>query len=936
MGQLLQTTIKKLQDLDQIKQEPAPDYSDPHAALEYIKRRNAEMYERKMTGKKLVEALRRLPKAKRDEFYERAVPQAQRARLTKAKYDDFLNPESETGQTYIWIFRPDYFGSNWQNAIAILEEMVGPEEEERVTDEIDSIIAPTDPLYNDEAKLVYPLEAEIQELKDSLNPLHPDYSLDAQMLEDVNEELAYVADETRQLINDIDGSVNGVKGYQAMVNQANFDAQNQFIGQDLAGGKFLHKFPQYASSEATNGFFYAMDDIEVGEGGLSQEEVEEFRQVKPEISPEIKEDVLDVVGKMEQLGEQEYRNAFTNTMPVGGGPEDLLFFSEQGMKLYAYWPLYNARTKLEAAVRGKDIIKIREAHEKYKEVKETLDEMLEVVHKHPTGLSEGNINSTRDLGAGSDEINPVPLEHMEDFQGHSQLNGLFCFYALSKNTKTSPQELLEDPCGAMKKAGESHVKRLGMGSWKTAGEKLYWGLSDSACDLHFHANWNNHTGQLCNRGFDAIANLSSDPKERARIAGTGLLAIASGSIPVKEHVKEWHKLANSVKAQQELLYQHAVLLPEEEFKPADYAAAFGKPDWKQKLDTNALIERLKAEGKLDYGKLADRVNEIMTQANTCNKDIESKYSGDGLIVSCHKLFKDLIKKATPEERETEGFKKLEAYTGRMLLDTASFKREQRKLTQAMDVQREEKKGLFLSSENSPEQKKMMEAQNLFRFKVLQMQGQALPETLTEEDKNYLKNVSLQKAYETAREATFDYCVGKTDGGKSRFFVHRTGSKRLKAAESGLEIMDKMADALELRTPAQKLIDEARQEVYDDRREDEWTPDQAERAAAKLMYAMTLQHQNVSPEEQKKRLAPNTLEMGIAYIRGQDAFKKMVKNEGADKIADYVAEGHGKLTDAYVRGMNSAAREQNREAGKDPKQMSAEEKSEVWKQQKLQM
>jgi len=257
MGRLLETVTAKLQDLDQIIQEPAPYYSDPHAALEYIKKRNAEAYERKETGKKLVEALRRLPKAKQNAFYERAVPQAQRTRLTKAKYEDFLNPESEDGKSYAWIFRPDYIGPNWQNAVAILEELIGPEEEESVSDEIDSIMAPTDPLYNDEAKLVYPLEAEIQEIKGSLDPLHPDYSLDAQMLADVNDELAYVADDTRRLINDIDGSVNGVKGYQSMVNQANYDAQNRFISQDLAGGKFQHKFPRYVSSQATDGFFYA-------------------------------------------------------------------------------------------------------------------------------------------------------------------------------------------------------------------------------------------------------------------------------------------------------------------------------------------------------------------------------------------------------------------------------------------------------------------------------------------------------------------------------------------------------------------------------------------------------------------------------------------------------------------------------------------------------
>ena len=160
--------------------------------------------------------------------------------------------------------------------------------------------------------------------------------------------------------------------------------------------------------------------------------------------------------------------------------------------------------------------------------------------------------------------------------------------------------------------------------------------------------------------------------------------------------------------------------------------------------------------------------------------------------------------------------------------------------------------------------------------------------------------------------------------------------RHEAAEDSLTELDKMADLLELRSPAQKLIDEARQEVLEDRRDDDWTPEKTERAAAKIMYAMTLEHQGISPEEQKKRLAPERLEMGIAYIRGQDAFKKMMQKEGAGTVADAIAEGHGKLTDAYVRGMNSAAREQHREAGKDPKQMTREEKSEVWKNQTLQM
>ena len=212
------------------------------------------------------------------------------------------------------------------------------------------------------------------------------------------------------------------------------------------------------------------------------------------------------------------------------------------------------------------------------------------------------------------------------------------------------------------------------------------------------------------------------------------------------HRREWRELTQCSKEQQELLYRHALLLPEEEFKPLEYAAAFRKPDWKQQLDTNVLIARLKQEGKLDYGKLADRVGEIITEAKTCDKNTDTKYSGDNLIETSHKMFKEMIKNATQEERQTEGFRKMEAYAGRMLLDTVAFRRGQKQLSGFMDVQKQEKKGFFLSSENSDEYKNMVRAQNTFRHKIMQMQGKELPKELSEGDKAFLPKVINHEPY----------------------------------------------------------------------------------------------------------------------------------------------------------------------------------------------
>ena len=206
--------------------------------------------------------------------------------------------------------------------------------------------------------------------------------------------------------------------------------------------------------------------------------------------------------------------------------------------------------------------------------------------------------------------------------------------------------------------------------------------------------------------------------------------------------------------------------------------------------------------------------------------------------------------------------------------------------------------------------------------------------LSQEDQNYLKTVSLQAVYRNARDATFDYCVKKADKGKDPSFVHSVGKRRYDAALDGIRAMDAMADQLDLRSPVDKLIDETRMSVLQNRKSRDWDENQTERVAAKLMYAMSVDHQSMSREEQKQRLAPQRLEQGIAYIRGQDAFKRMMRNEGDSGVADHVAEGHGKLTDAYVKGMNDIA-----PAGsvrKPPQQMTPEERQAVWKNQKLQM
>ncbi|MCR4607575.1 MAG: hypothetical protein K5771_07610 [Oscillospiraceae bacterium] len=932
MGILLQAVQSKINELNIINNAPAPAFKeDPKKNMADLKKRIDTDHIKDALGTILLESLRKLPKEKQDEFYEKNIQQNRRARFTKQMYDERLDPNTHEGKTKLtWLLNDATFGQNWEKTIESLEEMIGPEEAEKTSLKIPEIKAPSDPSIKREEKLDYPHADEIEALKKTLPA---DDAENRKLLDEIKEDLAVASQKTLDYLDKVDGDRGKIPGMQSNMNGIHFDDQNDFID-TVENGKYKQKLPHIPSTTARSGYFYSTNLDSPADLKLSPQDIEAMRKMKPGVPEDLKNDLISITDRMDKIGVEKYQiKGKTVSNAPGSKPGEQRFLSEQGTKYYAYWPLAFAREDIIKALAEKDMNKLRQAHEAYQNTKREMDEMLKTVQKHPTGVFSGNINSTRPNG----DENPVPLEHLEDFAGHSQVNGAFCLYALSKNTKSSVKELLEDPAKVLSKDVKRHIKDNGLHTKKTTGAKLVYGLSSTEAGSNFEGAWSNDTGMLCNRALENVASLADDPKDRSRILGTVTLATAAAAHELSLYTEKWKALQSLSKEQKEVLYQHAILLPEAEFDPIKMAEEFAKPDWKKRLDTDALIDRLQKEGKLDLSMVRDRVEEVVKEADAIESGfLNSQYKEESLRHAALGIYNLIEAKASPEEREAADMKDTLNEARINVINSDSFSSAQDELIKTCDELKVRKSGWFLSSTDSQEHQQMVMAQNLLRLKLMQIQGQELPE-LPEEYTERLDSLSIKEAFSSARAATLNYCMKKTNNGSSFRFLHEAGENRFDAARRTLQILDVMEDGLGLRTPTQKAIDNCQLGILDDRSEKSWTKNEAERAAAKVIYAMTINSQSQTYDSQQKRLDPNRLEQGIAYIRMQDSFKEMFRKEGADKITDYIAEGNGKLMNAYIKALKSVdEKQQGGKDLKDPNTMTMEEKSQVMKDIPLQM
>ena len=920
MGKLFEIILKKQKEIREELALPLPDpVIDPGKTMEAIRRRNDLAYIRDEMGLEIKRLILLLTPEQQQAFYEH-VPKVGRFPLS---FEDFRNALQKKDFEGGFLLNDKRFGEEPEQLVAVLEEMLDQKAADEASERVEKIIPPSHPDFPLQNKLRHDHQQDVNDRKAFFTDNVPRAKETREYLDQVNELLSAPTARMSSYIDRMDNEIQPVADKVSYVNSHRYFENNE------NARKLTAKIP----TTKPGGVDFRVLAPEVTPGtALSEDDIRQMKEFRPEISDETEQEILKVTDLMDEIGEDAYKIPNVTTMELPKGSGKYYFKSEQSTKHYAFWPLVRERTGLAETLKYDNIAAIRNNEKRYSRVRGITDQMMAIVKKNPSPICGGNVNSTRTSGGAE---SPIPLEYQEDFVSHSKLNGIYLLYGLSKNINKPVRELIEDPVTALAGAADTFVRENGLKGKGTAVDKLLNCLDENACD-DFDRVWTQGYSTLAMRAFDAASAMGRNDKERQQIAGVGQLAIAASTSTVGKEKDLWQSVLNAEDEKKAVLYQHALLLDDDAFDPAELAGKLQRPGWKGELSEDKLIGKLRAEGKLDMDRLADRCGEMLQKAEQRSDDAFQKarpfnLDKNGFRQQHYNLSKKVLRTATPEERETEGFIKLQEFIEKLEYnesDKEKLNMLSGQLEQNLAVQQQEKSGWFLSSENTLEHKRMTFCQQMLNCKLRMLRGEEVGD-VSPELRQKIRKTSVATLLDNAREATFQYCALKTKNGKNLTFRHDVGKLRYDKALDSITKMDALANELGTRTPAKRSMDTLRLRALKNRHTEGWTEEHAEDSAVRIMYAMTVEFKYPEKEKQSRFMKSENAQEGARALLQDKAFVRLTEKLDDDELVDKLIEGGGKLTDAYIKSLNEVKKEVGQAQGKAPKDMTREEKTEIW-------
>ncbi len=972
MGKLADLLRGKLQTIRNERQAPAPNYrTNPDEAYEYMLRHNDLIYIEQQIPRVLLQELRKLSPEQQAEYYRKSISPEKAASMT---LDQFLARLSDPKNDSAWILNDSIFGKSEDELIQNLESVMRPEEIDAASNAVNEIRSPRDPEFPEELKYqpASDVREDLQAVRQIVPADDPGREDTMNMLQQVESELSVVNAEVMEFYNQMDNETDGLPSLSNQMDQISYDNVNNFIDTDTTLGLSGKLSRNYNNN-------YVVQSL--------QPDPETLNKVQS-LTTGVPDDVKSRIREMEQhfnaIGEEKLQNSnsVSRIAPSSSGVKKAFYLGEQGTKMYAFWPLIQAKRNLKQAVKNRNLSEIKNAHNAYAGLHQTYQEMIKTVEKTPNVYC-GNLNSTRP--SVHEEPNLMPDEFVRDYAGHNKVNGLFLLHGISKNLGVSAAEFAEKPIECMKNGAHKYINDMGLNANRSLASKLVRGLSNTACD-HFESGWDLNRG-LCNRSLMSVSGLCKPGSPEAkRLNIQGELASTVSKMEVDKEVDLWGSLARINEKKRDIFYRHAALLPGDLFNLKEMAEKLQLPNWKDELNPDKVINVLRSEKMIDYAELTKRTKQVMDESDHetffdklgQEQNYQSGFDKNRYLESAHRAYLDLIRTAPPEEQEREDFKVFKKHVLSMSkltedLETKDLlaRREfeaglitehemEMKLDQGSHAEdiintprtssaitamgrlrhklTQKKEGFFISSTDSKEHQAMTSAVELFRYKLSVVKGiMTIDQVADEKLRKQISQISLKEAAVKAWSATYAYINKSDEYGKKTEWSYPAGKIRNQAAKDTLKQIQAVSDELGLVTPAAREMMKLRTTLHNNRNNEDWMDQHLEAAVAKNMYLMTMYYKKIPPEKQEQLLESAVMKKNLKKIAKDPAFKRMIENEFDDDLAQKILEGKGGLSDTFIKAKKKIIAEQQLEdtlANVNVKKLNSKTRGEFWAKQTI--
>ena len=900
---------KTLNTIKEIQDRPAPNMNDvnlpDNAAYEYFVPQLRADYKQDVLADYIAAALKELPEEKQKQFFEKAKGPNPEERCTWKSF----KPRFQNGTGFMLLNDKHWGRTSAEQVVDALAEVLPPEKMQELNDLSENIKAPDEPGYIGPRE-EEPYKEQIQALKKKAaleNPFTAESS--AKMLDQVNQYLSRVNAQYREYLGNYDRSLHNGTSQLNKLNDWTGSLMTLRGQQTLAGGKFKGAFKidlSQADLAGNSGKTLVSGSPQYQGKPLTDKDVDELRKTPSPLSRtavEAAEKIYGTMGTLEFTNPNSVAEAGDLQIFKGQKQNDIVYKPEQGQKYYAFRPLIDKKEALGEAVKEGDLDKIRSAAEDYKKTEDKYTFMMDTLKDPKLGgnkMYDGNVNSTR-----SDTPN-MPMKFVDDNVTHNQLNSMYCLMGTARNFNVDVMEMVKDPANAALKAYQNYKESRGIDSKASIGGKLCWGMQrfdiDNYAATHYSDygdTWANYYERPRDRGAAGVVNLEPDPRKRAEYMALGSLGTYAASMEVAKERDRFETMtdiavgkAPNAGEKRSAMYRNAALLPPDKFSMEKMADTFRdktNPErWRTELDVSSLTKGDNLY-KLDYLELASRTENVLRQHDeekVRSGAYMSAFDSDEYVLNAFSVYSQILANAKPDLQNTMEFRAFKHSVKNM---PNLVKNPDVKAMMAASLKVAEEPNYFSTLATTKSDRvfgKSDSAEYTNMKDSLRVVG-AYVDVLKNGPKSEKEALATGKGgdfaekLQEAADDCFEYARLKTKNGTKTRFSASSGATRVEESLEALRNVYKLQDELGLRSPAQKMYDEARLDLLTHRADKEWMKDHGMETVAKVIHAKRAIDAKIPPEYQKAAFAPENWQQEFGKMKRRQEFRDFVTGAGPD-------------------------------------------------------